>query len=158
MKNLFKTFARAVKGVWLVAGIAAVCATPALAQSGLQTRYGKFTGYLCVTNAQAPTIGVATKAAVWRDRGMAFYATIVSTNAATANVTFRFDVSYDGTNFTTGSPLVWNVPLNGTTAVVAYTNILKDVLDNSRYIELTSISNAHSAPIYVTNCYWSIFP
>lgn len=60
----------------------------------------------------------------------------------------------DGTNRLTTSPIVLSVAANGTTAVVAGTNLLASVWDGNRKVCLWGVSNAHaSAVCYLTNSY-----
>jgi hypothetical protein len=131
----------------------------------IQTRWKYFTNAagtgpyasVIVTNATAPTIN-SPAVALYRGRGLAIMPTFIGTNAGTANVILAFNVSADGTNWSTTTPFSYTLPMNGTTAVIGYTNFPSTLLDNVAYLRLAYISNAHTANITVSNVTWSVFP
>ena len=106
----------------------------------------------------APAAATDEAITLYRDRGLSLFSTAVGTNASTALVTIRMDVSYNGSNWTTTAPLQWSYPLNGTTPVTAWTNFPPSVLDNVKKARIASVSNAHSASIHFTNVVSSISP
>ena len=73
-------------------------------------------------------------------------------------MTFAFDASHDGTNFSTTRSFTWSVPLQGTAAVRSWTNIPVSVLDNMRKLRLAWVTNANGHEITVSNLVWSITP
>lgn len=78
--------------------------------------------------------------------------TTQNTTNALAGPTFLFDFSQDNTTWTTGSPLRLYTPaMNGTTAVVPYTNYSGTLLDNMRYMRLTSVQLAGTNECTITN-------
>lgn len=99
--------------------------------------------------------GQSTVIALTPRKGVALLASVATTNAGTGPVLFVFDLSADGTNYTTGQPITFAAPLNGTAGVIAFTNIGGPALDNVRFMRLTTISNLHSATAFVTNLWRS---
>lgn len=61
--------------------------------------------------------------------------------AATDNLTLTFARSVDGSNYETTPRFTWRVALNGTTAVVGYTNLVESTIGAARYLKLVSIQN-----------------
>lgn len=129
---------------------------PADAQT-TPTTYGAFTnGVLTVTNAQTLTV-LTDGVTVRQGKGMAIMPYFVSlTDPTAANTTFNFDVSYDGTNWTTTSPFSLAVGHNSTTPVRGFTNWNATLLANVRQIRLRSVANGGTNTIYVTNVTWSV--
>ena len=78
---------------------------------------------------------------VRQHRGIAIVPAFTGSGASTLNVTFKWDVSADGTNYTTTQPLSLVVPANGTNAVIAYTNVPATYLNNVRYLRVSSVAN-----------------
>jgi hypothetical protein len=95
---------------------------------------------------------------LYKDRGLALFATVVCTNAATTNLTVRLNLTSDGTNYTTDGPLVWFIPLNGTTMVRTRTNFPAVLVDNMRRAQIATVANDHTASVYLTNIVWAITP
>lgn len=91
-----------------------------------------------------------------QDRGIAILPHFAGTNAGTANLRFTFELSADGTNWTTTTPLSFNVPMNGSTGVRFYTNFTSSQLGNVKWLRLAQITNAHTESLFVTNVTWSI--
>lgn len=79
--------------------------------------------------------------------GEGVFVSVVATNATTANVTFKLDVTVDGSNYTTVPQFQWAMALNSTTPVTLYTNIDRAYLSNVRAIKLTSVANGHTNSI-----------
>jgi hypothetical protein len=94
----------------------------------------------------------------FRGRGIALWPSFAFTNAGTDALTLGLDVSPDGTNWSTAQPIQRAFVGNGTTGVLGYTNVLSDVLDNVKFVRLTTIANAHASSVVVTNVGWSVIP
>ena len=62
--------------------------------------------------------------------------------AETLGVTFTFARSADGTTYETTPRFTWVATLNGTTAVVAYTNLSNAVIGPAAYLKCVSIVSA----------------
>jgi hypothetical protein len=141
----------------MVLAIICMLAAPATSQAQVTpTATGEFLGSTYLINGSV-TSNINTSAiSVRQAKGLAFLPLLAGTNASTAAVTFVFDVSVDGTNFTTSSPLAFAVAMNGTTAVRGYTNFSSTLLDNVSHLRLRSIQNAHTASVFVTNAVWSV--
>lgn len=79
----------------------------------------------------------------------------VLNGADTANVTFNYAVSLDGTTWTTTTPFTQAVAANGATAVIDFKNFAADVTgagaNNILYVRLASITNASATRIVTIN-------
>lgn len=146
------------------------------AQVGLNTRTGSFTNAFLnsssaqtlsnLVNATTPpaTTGVSSNiisqaVQIFRDRGLAIMPLQAAATASNvSSVTYTFDVSSDRTNWSTTGPIQFTLPLNGTTAVRGYTNINKTLLDNVYWIRLTSIADANTNQVWVSNVLYSVYP
>lgn len=116
-----------------------------------------------LTNSSVWVIGASSTSninagaiSVRKDRGLALFPQVNSTNSSTAAITFLFDVSYDGSNYNTANSLSFVVAQNGTTAAIGYTNFSPVLLNNVRSLRLKSIQNAHTASCFVSNVIWSV--
>ena len=87
--------------------------------------------------------------------GLSLAPLIGATNAATANMGFYFQLTADGTNYSTTFPLNMQVALNGTTGVRGWTNVPQSLLVGARKIRLAYVTNGHSAPAFITNVTYS---
>lgn len=63
--------------------------------------------------------------------------------SGTGNIITYIARSVDGTNYETAPPIIWSIPANGTTAVVAYTNLNRDALGSAGYIKPFQMTNAN---------------
>ncbi len=70
--------------------------------------------------------------------------------AGTGNVVLCISRSLDGTTWETTPCWNWYVAMNGTTAVVAYTNMNRDLIGPAGYIKVLQVANTNSANL--TNC------
>lgn len=129
----------------------------ARAQLGVVPMVGTFANVPAIITTGA-TSNVLDDITVYKGRGLSILPHFAGTNAGTANVTFRFEVSADGTNFTTTGPLQLIVAMNGATGVRGWTNWSAATLDNIRAVRLASIANAHTASIFPTNVTWAVAP
>jgi hypothetical protein len=81
--------------------------------------------------------------------GVGFVAKFKLGAADTNNVVFKYDVSADGTNWTTTQPFSsGNIPANGTNSVVqffTFTPTTTPPLRNVNYIRLGTVQNANTA-------------
>ena len=149
----------------MAVGLVAACITPAAAQVGTVPRWNAgatnnpsfLTAPVTVTNGTTLTIA-SNAVPVQRGRGMAILPLFVMAGADAGTLTFKWNVSYNGTNWTTTTPLVMTSTCNGTTAVMDYTNFLADRLDNVRFIRLAAITGSTGAVATVSNVAWSVFP
>ncbi len=102
-----------------------------------------FTNQLSNTTTTASTVG-NVDASPFRLRahtGLAISPsfTLLST-AGAGTFTFGWNISVDGTNWTTTLPLTLALACNGTNTVTGYTNVPGSWLDNARYIRLDSMA------------------
>ena len=98
--------------------------------------------------------------------GLSFMAGMVATNnlLSASNVTFYFNLSVDGTNWSVLNPISAAFALGPANAmlvagqkVVGYTNFPRTVLDNARYARLDNIMNQNSNHVYVSNMVFGVF-
>jgi hypothetical protein len=89
------------------------------------------------------------------DSGFAILVSFQLSGADTANVTFSFAVSIDGTTWSTTTPYTYTVAATGTTPVIGFCNFPPHVAGNGanniRYARLASITNASSTRTVAVN-------
>ena len=144
--------------VCLIIGLLAVCALPAKAQ-GLQpfqpnylttptnlTATGWFTNVssFTLTNGQYLVLTSGGADTIRQYNGESLLDSVTWTNPAitSAGLTKWWDVTADGSNYTTTHPFVTFTPQNGTNSSVSWTNLPIQTLDNVRYIKLYAVSNS----------------
>lgn len=149
MNRFLKRFSLAA-----LAMAALVLALPAQAQVTPVT-VGTFTNVPTII-ATAGVSNVNALVQLRQGRGISILPSFAGTNSGAANLRLEFDVSADGTNFTTTSPFVLTFAMNGTTGVIPWTNIPPSLLDNVAYLRLTKMTNAHTASLFITNVTYSI--
>jgi hypothetical protein len=89
---------------------------------------------------------------VYQNRGLSVFVYCATTNASGSNVVVQFQVSYDGTNYSTlAPPLKFDFANNGTTGVRAWTNYPAAVLSNVRKIRVGTIQSTHLSTLFITN-------
>lgn len=140
----------------LLTGICIVASQPAFGQVQA-TRIGTFDNLPSIITDTATSNVVSTAVTVRQGRGMAVLPYFNATNsAANENVIFNFEVSADGTNWSTSTAFSLTNTLNGATAVRGFHLLSAATLDNVRQIRLQSIENAHTNSIWITNVMWSV--
>ncbi len=78
-------------------------------------------------------------------RGFGIMASVISTNATTNTaVTFQFDLSPDRTRVTTTQPVRFQVPLNGTSSQIGFTNVPAAMVGNARWGRFSGLTNSHT--------------
>lgn len=130
----------------LTLAVCALCAVP-LAHAQVTPRN---TTVLTLSDSSiaAAATEVSTSQAFTLKPGAGFGSVVnfVLSGADTANVTFNFAVSLDGTTWTTTTPFTQTVAANGTTTVIDFKNFAADVTgagaNNILYVRLASITNA----------------
>lgn len=89
------------------------------------------------------------------DSGFAVIATFVGSTTGTSNVTFNFQVSTDGTTWSTNTPFTFAVAATGATTVRAFYNFPPGVAgtgaSNIAYVRLASVANANSGATITLN-------
>lgn len=96
------------------------------------------------------------KLPVRQDKGLSFFVRMGTTNPSTGSATLKWDLTPDGTNYTTSQPLQWVItPGNSTTNGLWWTNIPPAVLNNVRAIQLTGFSNNFTNWWWGTNLWYS---
>lgn len=135
----------------LCSAVLAICwfAVPSHAQVTAVT-----TGTLTSVDATVATNGVATITSsavdVPQGRALAFVPEFKLASAGTGNVVFTFQVSIDGTDWTTSSGLTHTVAATGTTLVRSLYLLDPTELAAVKQIRLSQISNAANA-VVLTN-------
>ena len=112
--------------------------------------------FLAISNAvtlnhQSSNLVNAAAIDINPDTGIAVSAYVAGTNATTSQVGLGFATSLDGTNYSTTVTHWHLLTLNGTTAVRSYTNFPASGLDNARKFKLLTVTNGHTASIFLTN-------
>lgn len=148
--------------VCAIIGLVAALALPAAAQDqqGLSKRMRSFTNSAGSTGVIAIAASTATnvqaKLTLASGKNHMFQTVFAGSGAGTDVVQYWFYPVPDGTNTLTAgaAPLVLSVAANGTTAVIAGTNLIASSWSGNVAVNLTTISNASGTrTIYVTNSY-----
>lgn len=161
MKNRFRILAATI--LLVLAGFAAWDAfIPSRAQAQQPVGMGAPSSFFAMTNlssliASNATTTINTGQFPLRGTGVALLPSFAGSNSGTANITFNFQVSADGTNWSTISPFSIVAPMNGTAGVIVYTNWGAPALNNVRWMRLGSWQNAHTANCFLTNILVSTF-
>lgn len=122
-------------------------------------KWGSWTTNTTISVASSNTLSInSAPQYVRKTQGMAIMPAFAGTNTGTANVAFTFAVSPDGTNYNSTSDFTLTVAMNGTNAIIGYTNWPALYLDNVRYIRLKSIYNYHTNNVFVSNIWYSYWP
>ena len=114
-----------------------------------------------VSNATATLTGVTIQVTPSKleKAGILLMPSLSCTNAGTSNVVFSFDVSPDGTTWSTTKPVTATVACNGTNAVVGAVNIAASALPNVQYLRLTSIETTQTNTVTISSVkYYMISP
>jgi hypothetical protein len=150
MKRLFGSFIA-------IAALAMLATAPLVAQVA-PTRLGALTGIPASITASTTT-NVAAAVRLTQGAGIAFTPIFVGSNTVSTAVTYTYQLSPDGTNWSTaasgvspyiGGAMTRTNAVNGLTSVVGYHLFTPAELIGARYIRLYSIANA-SANSIITN-------
>ena len=137
-----------IKRFFTLTLLALVTSSPALADIGI-TDLGvtnKFTAsYTTVANVSSNSVYLPKTTDVGLDLQ------VQGDAAGTGLLTLTFARSYDGIVWETTPRFTWQVPLNGTTAVVGVTNIPSTSIYTAGYLKCVSVANA-DASCNATNC------
>ena len=106
------------------------------------------------TNYTAGTTG-SLSLTLRQDVGLSMFLSVTAPNSGTNTsngvVSVWFNVTADGTNYTTTSPIVWTqsitVPAGSTNTMVGWTNFPNTVLNNIRKVQITQLTNTCGVPI-----------
>lgn len=133
--------------------LCAVLATASLLATPLRAQSNAFTvGTLALSGttvaANTTTAITSNTMTVRGSEGIGFVAKFKLSGTGALGVTFGFDVSTDGTTWTTAQPFSsGSIAANGTTSVVAFFNFSPEdstELRNIRYIRLGTVQNANT--------------
>ena len=147
MKNFIK---------WAAVGLAAVLAVPAMAQ----VTPNRVTTCVIPAVVAANTTSNVTSTAVSvpQGKGLSFIPTFAATGSSISNAVFSFQVSADGTTYTTTTPLTLTVVQNGTTTVTGWQLWDPTELNHVAWIKLVSVQTTHGtqaltnmSAVYVTS-------
>lgn len=133
-------------------------APPACAQVGVVPRTTALTNLPTLVAASFASNVNSGVFPLYKGRGFAATVRTACTNAATGTNAITFDLSWDGTNWTTTGPLLLAGTHNGTTAVLNFTNFPPTVVDNIRYGRVAQVRNGHTSPMFLSNIWISITP
>lgn len=144
----------------LAAGMMAMVALVGLIpEAGAQiypTTYGTFSDVPGTIAASTTLTTNSAAITVRQGRGVAILPEVQGDAASTANLTFTFEVSADGTNYTTTGPLTAVVALNGTTVVRGFTLLDATKLNNVRSLRISKIQNEATNGVTITAVTWSV--
>jgi hypothetical protein len=167
MQHLFKRFARGtglllLPLIILTAAVLFLPEQPGQAQTSTggagEVTWGSFDGMPNGIVGSTASNLTSTAILVRQNRGIAIFPSVTPCVAGSANVTFKFNVSYDGTNYTTHNPLtilVGTASTNSSGVVLAYTNFPIACLDNARYLKLTAVQNGFASDVTNVTCVYS---
>lgn len=139
----------------LLLAVAALCALP-LARAQITPRT------LTTLTLSGTTVGTSATAVITSQAfmlkpgsGFAVVPNFVLSGADTANVTFNFAVSTDGTTWTTTTPFTYAEAATGATPVIGFKNFASPITgagaDNILYVRLASVTNASSSRTVTIN-------
>jgi hypothetical protein len=133
----------------------AIFAVAALAVSAQAQQYSVNT--LSTTNAISAntTITPGSVIAATKHLNVALQPSFALANSGTANVTFSFARSVDGTTFESTPSVSLVVAANGTNTVTGFTNVS---MGAGGYLKLTSVANANSTNVTGLNVLYGIKP
>lgn len=146
-----KTFKTFLTGLGLAALVAMAMAvlTPSVAQVS-PTTTGTLTSVTTGVASNDVVTVTSSSVNVPQGRALAFVPEFKLASAGTGNVIFTFQVSIDGTDWTTSAGLTHTVAANGTTTVRSLYLLDPTELNAVRYVRLAGINNAANA-VTLTN-------
>jgi len=139
----------------LVAFTIALAVPPEASAQVTNTAYGAFDNVPTIIEASSTSNVVSTAINVRNGKGLSIWPYFAGTNASTANVILKLSVTYDGTNYSTGTISLTNA-MNGTTAVRGHHSLTADQLQGVKKLRLQTAQNVHDASVFITNVTWSI--
>lgn len=107
--------------------------------------YGTFSGIPATIAESSTTNAVSGAVLVRQSRGMGLFATFTVATNSIGSITVSYNVSLDGTNYSSTRPIRWVIDstlTNSTGVVIAYTNVPATYLGNVRYLKTASVVNA----------------
>lgn len=130
--------------------------SPALAQ---QTG-SLLSSSVVISNATTTVLGTATAVQVpYKNASFTLMPRFSAEAAGTSNVVFTFNLSRDGTTYTTVDPLSYTLTANGTNAVVGLVTFAATNFDNDvRWIKWTKLAVEQTNNVTVTALDWACSP
>lgn len=107
------------------------------------------TGLGSLTNTTVTSTS-GTAISVPQNTDVVIQPSIVAAGAETNVVTFKLNLSTDGSTWSTTYPITSTVTANGTTAVVGWTQISRTNLAGAKYMRLDAVTTAASSAITVS--------
>ena len=141
-----KTLLKSLAGFLMLAFILALL-IPAKAFADAGTLSFNLTNSYAGGAGGATTSSLTNQVKVDKQDRAAIIFTGALTGSGSSNIVFTFARSADGTNFETTPQFTWQVTPNGTTTVVAWTNMDVTTLGPASYLRLVSIVNSNTVPI-----------
>ncbi|MBF8281273.1 MAG: hypothetical protein HW378_188 [Anaerolineales bacterium] len=123
--------------------------TAGLAQAQNLITQSLISGNLTVTNGQTLTVN-GPALPLRSGRGVGFVPAFSTTEADTSTITWKFDVSLDGSNWSTTQPLSGTSTLNGTNVVRAYLLFKPIDVDGVKELRLARVINGGTNTVTVT--------
>lgn len=132
----------------MLIGLFEFCAMTAMAQPGTQPYQPNFYKTYSFTTANTnQTLTPNFTDTIRANSGEGFFLSVVATNATSANVTVKLDLTVDGTNYTSNPQFQFAVALNGTNIVTLYTNLDRAYISGARAVRISSLANGHTNSI-----------
>ena len=131
-----------------VLAILAVLAMPAQAQ-----RSGSFTPFTSNVAYNSTSNGVGTAVSVLQGQSLTIWPRIHCSTNSTATMTFSFNVSPDGSNWTTTLPIAVTATANGKSTVMTFSNVASSAIAGVKQIRLDQVingdTNTSTSPLLV---------
>lgn len=145
----------------LIAALAAVAAVSVLAAdpspSPTPWTHGVFTSMVSSVSASATSNFTSGAVTLRKGKGIVISPEFVGTNASDAAlVTFSFQLSLDGTNYTTTAPVSVAASSAGLTAVRCFSNAPPSLIGGAQLIRCSSIVNASTNGITISRVRYAL--
>jgi Tfp pilus assembly protein PilE len=168
MKNKSKFTLAGLLLVCFIISLLALCALPAWSQPTTLTYANGAPNFVTPdTNAFPLTLAASAGTnytangtnsldkTLRQDHGVSAFVTVISTNASATTVTLGWDVTEDGTSYTTTRPIQWAVPANFVGTNTYWTNWSSLQVNNLRQMQLTLATNNSAYTVKLINFQYS---
>lgn len=151
-----------IAALLMVALMGLLCLAPQAEAQVTPVNFGTLTNLpTLMTNINA-TAGAATTSnttciiEVQQGKSLNLWTYFAMGGACASNLLMNIQATPDGTNYTTTTPHQLKVLMNGTTAVLGWTNIPATALEGCRYLKISSIVNqSTNQNVFFTNSWYS---
>lgn len=151
-----QTSARSVIGYLLLAAAFLAFASPPACAQITPNNFSAFSNMPTTMPGSSTSNVVSAAVSVRPGKGLALLTHCKGDDVGTGTLVAKFNLTVDGTNWTTTTPLAITNTLNGTNVVIDYKLFTADSLDNVRSIRLQTIQNTATNSVGITNITWSV--